>query len=270
MRLHHFQLVPALLLAVAACDSPLNNPAADAAGAFAAQNYLAARDHAQAAVRENSVSVEALELLARAQIAVGEGSNALLTLDRLKAAGGKPADAQLLEAEANLQVGETGAVLTLLEGDDSAESWRLRALAAAMQDDNAGALDAFAKGRDAPGDKLRLYAAEASWHLARGDADGARPATALAQEAGPGRLEALFITARLAQLDGDADMASRAFLAILEIAPHDRPALLGAIAEMGELGRVDLLRPLVERGAKAYPGDPEFTYLTARLKAEDG
>jgi len=270
MRKPHLLLASTLLLALAACSSPLSDPTADAAKAFAAQDYLAARDHAQAALREDSGDVEALELLVRSQIAVGEGGNALLTLDRLKAAGGKPADAVLLEAEANLQVGEIDIVLMLLEGVDSAEAWRLRALAASQRNDDAGALAAFARGREAAGDKLRLYAAEASWYLSRGNADGARPAVALAQQAGPDRLETLFITATLAQLDGDADMASRAFVAILEIAPHDRPALLGAIAQMGELGRVDLLRPLVERGAAAYPGDPEFIYLTARIKAEEG
>jgi hypothetical protein len=263
-------LAASLLFTLSACDSPLSNPAADAAAAFEAQDYLAARDHAQAALREDSGSAEALELLVRAQIAVGEGANALATLDRLKAAGGAPADAGLLEAEANLQVGETDAVLALLEGDDSAESWRLRALAASLMGDDAGAQQAFAAGRAAQGDKVRLYAAEASWFLARGNADGARAAVALAQQAAPKRLETLFITARLAQIDGDSDMASRAFLAILEMAPNDRPALLGAIAEMGALGRVDLLRPLVERGSQSYPGDPEFIFLTARLLAQDG
>ncbi len=270
MKKHNLLLAAAMLFTLAACDSPLSDPAADAAAAFEAQDYLAARDHAQAALREEPGNVEALELLARAQIAVGEGGNALATLDRLKAAEGAPADLALLQAEANLQMGDAAAMLTLLEGDDSAESWRLRALAAALGGDDAATLAAFAKGRDAPGDKVRLYAAEASWFLARGDADGARPAVALAQQAAPKRLETLFVTAKLAQIDGDSDMASRAFLAILELAPNDRPALLGAIAEMGELGRVDLLRPLVERGAKAFPGDPEFIFLTARLLAQDG
>lgn len=269
MTKHHLLFASALLLSLSACDSPLSDPAGDAAAAFEAQDYLAARDHAQAALREDSGNTEALELLARAQIAVGEGANALATLDRLKAAGGAPVDAALLEAEANLQVGEAEAVLALLEGDDSAESWRLRALAAGLGGDDTATLAAFAKGRDAPGDKVRLYAAEASWFLARGDADGARAAVALAQQTAPTRLETLFVTAKMAQIDGDSDMASRAFLAILELAPNDRPALLGAIAEMGELGRVDLLRPLVERGAKAFPGDPEFIFLTARLLAQD-
>ena len=263
-------LASALLVTLAACDSPLTDPAGDAAEAFAAQDYLAARDHAQAALREDGANVAALELLVRAQIAVGEGANALATFERLKAAGGTPVDAALLEAEANLQVGEGDAVLTLLEGDNSAEAWRLRALAASLMGDEAAALEGFRQGRDAPGDKVKLYAAEASHFLARGNADGARAAVALAQQAAPERLETLFVTAKLAQLDDDADMASRAFLAILEMAPNDRPALLGAIAEMGELGRVDLLRPLVERGFAAFPGDPEFVYLTARLKAQDG
>jgi len=270
MKKHHLLLTSALLLALAACDSPLGDPAGDAADAFAAQNYLAARDYAQAALREDGGNAAALELLVRAQIAVGEGANALATLDRLKAAGGTPTDAALLEAEANLQVGEGDAAVRLLEGENSAEAWRLRALAAALMGDEAAVLDGFRQGRDAPGDKAKLYAAEASYFLARGDADGARAAVGLAQQAAPKRLETLFVTARLAQFSGDSDGALRAFLAILELAPNDRPALLGAISEMGELGRIDLLRPLVARGVAAFPADPEFIFLDARLKAQDG
>ncbi len=269
MKKHRLLLASALLLVLSACDSPTDS-SADAAKAFAAQDYLGSRDLAQAALREDSGNIEALELLARAQIAVGEGANALGTLNRLKSAGGKPADAALLEAEARLQAGEGNAVSALLEGADSAEAWRLRALAASMRDDVAAATEAFARGRGTPGDKLRLYAAEADWLLDNDNAEAARSVVALAQQAGPARLETLLVTARLAQADGDGDAATRAFLAILEIAPFDRPALFGAIAELGNLGRIDELRPLVARGKEGFPGDPEFVFLDARVKAQDG
>ena len=270
MKKHCLLLASALLFVLGACDSPLSDASGDAAKAFAAQDYLGSRDLAQAALRDDGGNIEALELLARAQIAVGEGANALLTLDRLKSAGGKPADAALLEAEARLQAGEGDAVSALLEGADSAEAWRLRALTASMRDDEAGAAEAFARGRAAQGDKLRLYAAEANWLLDNDNAEAARPVVALAQQAGPTRLETLFVTARLAQSSSDADATIRAFLAILEIAPFDRPALFGAIAELGNLGRIDELRPLVARGVEAFPGDPEFVFLDARVKAQDG
>jgi len=259
----------ALLLAASACDTPPVDRAA-AAEAFARQDYLAARDGAQVELRADPADIGALELLVRAQLAVGEGANALASLDRLAALGDVPEDAALLRAEARLQMGDTDAVRALVANDNRADAWRLRALAAALDGDEAAARDAFARGRAAQGDKLRLYAAEASFHLARDDADAAREAVALAQRAAPERIETLYVTARLAQLDGDAELASRAFLAILETAPYDRPALLGAVVELGKQNRIDLLRPLVARGSEAYPGDSDFVFLTARLRAHDG
>ncbi|WP_158610967.1 tetratricopeptide repeat protein [Aurantiacibacter spongiae] len=260
----------AFAAALAACSAAQDNHLAAAQDAYAKQDYITAGQQAQAALGDDARNVPALALLARAQIAMGRGEAALATLGRLDRTGERPDDAALLAAEGHLQTGDTAATERLLRGQDSADSWRLRALAADMQGEEAAARIAFAQGRQAWGDRSRLHAAEASWYLARGDADGARPAVRRAQAEAPDRIETLYVTGRLAQLDGEHDLASRAFLAILDIAPLDRPALLGAIAELGALGRMDLLRPLVLRGAEAYPRDAEFLFLAARLKAEAG
>ena len=263
-------LLSALALALAGCSSPLSDPLGDARAAMEAQDYLAARDHAQAALREAPEDTAALELLARAQLAMGHGADARATLQRLQGAGGDAGAVKLLLAEAQLQTGDAKAAMTTLGTPDSAEGWRLAALAAGLENKEREALAAFARGRQAAGDKGRLYAAEASFHLARGNADAAREAVGLAQQAAPRAIETLFITARLAQLDGNSEIAGRAYNAILAIAPLDRPALLGAIYELGNLDRIDLVRPLVARGREAYPGDVEFLYLDARVKAQDG
>jgi len=255
---------------LAGCSGPIDDRAAAAAKAFAAQDYFTARDLAQDALRENADNPDALAVLARAQIAMGQGGNALATLQRLQDLGKTPTDFALLQAESQLQTGNFQAVTDGLDGVDSAEAWRLRALVASAQGDEAKALSSFEHGRISVGDKTRLYVAEASWHLSRSDAQAARAPVALAQEAAPDRVETLFVTARLAQLEEKPELATRAFLAILEKSPLDRPALLGAIAEMGNLGRIDLLRPLVARGFEAYPNDPEFVFLAARVKAQDG
>ena len=254
---------------LAGCANPLADPAEDAQAAFDRQDFFGARDNAQDALRSDPADAAALEVLARAQIAMGQGGDAMATLERLKSLPDAPIDLNLLLAEAHLQLEELEQAAGLLAGDESAEAWRLRALAAAIAGDERGTLRAFASGHDGTGDKLRLYVAEASYHLARGEADQARDPVTLAQKLAPDRVETFFVTARLAQLDGNTELATRAFMGILEATPLDRPALLGAIAEMGNMGRIDLLRPLVERGAKAYPNDPEFIYLTARVKAED-
>ena len=259
-----------LSLLLAACDSPASDYRGDAQTAFASQDYFTARDAARQALRDDPKDAAALELLARTQIAMGQGRDALLTLDRLANLKAGPADETLLRAEARLQAGETQAAVALIANDQSAEAWRLRALAASQEGNEAEMLAAFAKGSEAEGDKFKLIVAEASWYLSQGDAEAARPLVAQAQKAAPGRIETLFITAQLAQLDEDSELASRAYLGILDITPLDRPALLGAIGAMANLGRIDLLRPLVERGTKAYPNDVEFIFLDARVKAEDG
>lgn len=259
-----------LALLLAACDNPIADHAGDAEADFASQNYFAARENAHKALRDNPNDAEALGVLARAQIAMGLGSDALLTLDRLANLKALPADEPLLRAEARLQMGDASSAIALLGEDASAEAWRLRALAAAQMGNTDQVHEYFAKGRAAQGDKFKLTVAEASWYIAQGNADAARPLVAQAQKEAPDRVETMFVTARLAQLDGDTELATRAFMGILEITPLDRPALLGAIAETGSLGRVDLLRPLVARGIQAYPNDVEFIYLDARVKAEDG
>lgn len=236
---------------------------------FADQDYFAARDLVISVLQDDGSNAEALELLAHIQLAMGLGQDVLGTLDRLEASGGGSTSVPLLAAEAHLQVGNLDEVQTTLEGQESAEAWRLRALAAGMDGDNRAAIAAFAAGHNAPGDKRKLFSAEASYHLARGDADAARFAVGRAQQLAPDSVETLFVSARLAELDNRPDMAARAYLAILDIAPNDRPALLGAIEQATRIERLDIVRSLVARGREAYPQDVAFLYHAANLLAHD-
>lgn len=201
---------------------------------------------------------------------MGEGQGALATLERLAKSDAALDNAHLLKAEAYLQIGDLAAMQAELKQDGSAESWRLRALGAMVSGKPADASEAFIKGRNAKGDKAKLYTAEASFRLSRNDLPQAREAVALAQQTAPRRIETLFVTARLADAEGNPSVAARAFMAILERAPDDRPALLGALAALDMLDRADLQRPLVERGRRLYPRDQEFRYREALLAAGEG
>ncbi|MBH5322669.1 tetratricopeptide repeat protein [Aurantiacibacter sediminis] len=259
-----------LSLPLAACSLLLDTPLEEARDALAEQDYFAAQEHVLGALQDNARDVDALTLLAQIQLAMGQGGDALLTLDRLEEAGAEGEHLTLIRAEAMLQGGEAEEAFALLDGLASAESWRLRALAAAMEGDDDEATAHFIAGREAEGDKRKLFTAAASFHLNRGDADAARFAVGQAQQLAPDAIETLFVSARLAQLDGRPDLASRAYLAILERTPNDRPAMLGAIQELDKLGRVDVFEPLIERGRQAYPEDIEFIYLDASLLAFEG
>ncbi|KLE35496.1 tetratricopeptide repeat protein [Aurantiacibacter luteus] len=255
---------------LAACSLVAGDPLDEARAAYDRQDYPAARTGAQAALAQDADGPGALELLARVQVATGQGQAALATLARLDDARALPADANLLRAEALLQTGEVEAARAALTGQRSAEAWRLRALAAARQGDDAAVKAAFRNGHGAEGDKLRLYTLEATWHLDRGDAEGARRAVGEVQRLAPEAVETLFVSARFANLLGEHELAARAYMAILERNPSDRPALLGAIASARNLGRMDIAAPLVARGSAAWPGDIAFVYHTALLDADAG
>ena len=136
-------------LAIAGCELPGQREAERAEVAFAEQDYLGARNLALKALNDNSDSSPALIILVRAQLAMGDGAAALANLERLRALDEPPSDIDLLAAEAHLQMGNLLAAKPLLTGSNTAESWRLRALAASLQDDTPAALRAFAFGREA-------------------------------------------------------------------------------------------------------------------------
>ncbi len=255
---------------LAACGALSSDPMDEAREALVAQEYHEAREHVLGALQDDPISIEALTLLAQIQLAMGQGGEALLTLGRLREAGASGQAITRIEAEAMLQTGEFQQAFAMLEGDTTAEASRLRALAAAMAGNDAEAAQHFLAGRDADGDKRKLFTATASFHLARGDADAARFAVGQAQLLAPAAIETLFVSARLAELDNRPDLASRAYLAILEREPNDRPAMLGAIRELDKLGRVDVLTPIIARGRQAYPTDIEFIYLDASLMGFGG
>lgn len=264
--------IPLIVLAatLGGCSFLFGEPLERAQEAFAEQDYFAAREAALEALQDNANDAAALDMLARVQLAMGLGVDALVTLERLEGTGGAPEDLALLRAEALLQTGDHETAFDVLEGQTVAEAWRLRALAAAMAGRDAEAAQHFVAGRDAPGDRRKLFTAAATFHLDRGDADAARFAVGQAQQLAPEAIETLFVSARLAELDQRPDFASRAYLAILEHTPNDRPALLGAIRSLDQLGRVDVFEPLIARGRSAYPDDVEFIYYDASLMAYEG
>lgn len=247
-------------------DSPLD----DAQAAFDAEDYIAARDLALATLDDNPQDIAALELLARSQLAMGQGGEVAGVLDRIERAGGEAHDEALLAAEGQLQIGNAAAARELVGVPRSAEGWRLLALAAMLEDDEAGARAAFASGRQASGDQTKLLTAEASFHLAHNDLARAGEAVTLAQAGAPDRVETLFVSARLAEAQGNDLLALSNYLRIIEKVPLDRPALLAGIVASERAGREDVARHLISYGAQTRPLDREFVYQQARMEAWDG
>ena len=260
----------AAVLALSACNPFADDATQDVRAAFEAQDYPSARDGVAAILEGAPNDATALELMARIALAMGQGGDALAALERLEADGNAPDDAALLRAEGLLQQGDTAAALTLLADQESAEGHRLRALAARQMGNDDRAAEHFAAGRSAPGDRSRLFAAEASFHLDRGDLGAAGQAVALANDVAPDRIETLFVTARHAETQGDMVLALARYLRIVEKSPLDRPALMGAIAASEHVGQPGITRHLITYGAETRPFDPEFYYQLARIDAWDG
>ncbi|MWV27968.1 tetratricopeptide repeat protein [Aurantiacibacter rhizosphaerae] len=270
MNLARILLIGSMACSLASCALLSGDPVEEAQAHYDAQDYVSARGAVQDILARAPNNIPALELLARIQLAMGQGSEVSATLDRLEKAGGEPDDANLLAAEGLLQSGEAQAALALIGNRTDAEAWRLRALSAAMKGDNAQATEAFRQGGDANGDKAKLFAAEASYYLSKADWPAAARAVALAQKAAPKRIETLFVAARLAEVQDDHVLALSNFLRIIEIAPLDRPALIGAISAAERAEKPGVARHLIAYGAQTRPQDREFVYQEARVLAWDG
>ena len=264
-------LASLLALSLHACSGEGGgDAAAQAVDALDRQDFIAARDNAARALKADPQDADMLLVLANSQVAIGQSDAALRAIDRLESVAGVSDESVLLRAEALIQQSRSADARAAIEGINTADAWRLRAIAAIREEDDAATEAAFARGLEAPGERFKLRATEANWLVDRAEAERAARAVAELQETAPERLETLFVTARLAQLQGDGAKALANYQKILDQAPLDRPALLGTIAELGAQGRIDEVRPLVERGRKAMPGDVEFLFLAARLEAEEG
>ena len=132
------------------------------------------------------------------------------------------------------------------------------------------ALNAYREGRSAEGPWGKLFASEATFHLDRGNLAAASEAVSLAQDVAPGRVETLFVSARLAEEQGNHANALSNYLQIIEVVPMDRPALLNAIAASERAERLDITRHLIAYGSCTRPLDEEFVYQRARVLGWDG
>lgn len=269
MRRH---LIPCLAasLALASCGDSGAESADAARAAYAAMDYHGARDRLAEALADMPGDPDLLALLARTRLELGDGEGAIGTLDRLAAMGHLPPDAAVLYGEGELQRGDIAKGLARIEGERSADVWRLRAWAARQEGDDDAAGRAFASGREAAGAKAKFNSDYAIFLLDHGRTAEAREAADAARGESPHMVQPLIADGLVAQAEGRAQAAMAAYEAILERMPDHPIALRGMIDVLGEAGQIEDLIPLVERGRRARPDDPEFLFLAARVAGEEG
>lgn len=257
----------ATLAFLAACGLTPEELTDRAEESFAAHKFTSARLDLISALDEQPNDAAAIELLARTQLELGDGEAAKTALDQLAALGKLPADAPILRGEAELLRGRYREAIARVEGLATAEAWRVRALALVGLRDAGGAADAFAKGASADGPKARLLAERARFALGRGDRASARKLADAALAEDPNALEAQLASAQIAAAEGRLDVALAAYEKASSTYPESRPALIGRIATLGDLGRIADMEPLLDDAVRRAPDDPAVAYLQARLAA---
>jgi tetratricopeptide (TPR) repeat protein len=254
----------ALLLTLAACaDSPAES-FAKAQKEFAAHDYGAARIHLANALSAEPGNRAMLLLKAQTLIALGDGEGAGSALAQLVGKG--PASGQLAElsAEAALLRGAPETAVQLLSAVETAEADRLRAMAAIQKGDVPLAAKHFEQGLTRGGN-ARLFADYARFRLMAGDLPGASEMVGKAAKLAPEGIDTLLVSGEIAVRRGDLGTALGFYDKAQRLYPASIAALVGKAAMLGDLGRYDEMKPLVDKAALAAPKDPGVVFLQAKL-----
>ncbi|TPG20909.1 hypothetical protein EAH87_06040 [Sphingomonas koreensis] len=240
---------------------------------YRAGNISAARTAAARATRNDPDWGLAHALLARLDLAGGDGAAGEAELDRAVAAGFDPARAHHLYAEAWLLQGDSDkAIAEARRAPPRYAGYATRVTARAM-----------AAGGDLPGGRATLetlLAADpddaAGWRdladlrLQSGDSAGAIAAIGRALAIAPKDAPSLTLKGELIRAQYGLVAALPWFEAALKTDPGDADALLDAAATLGDLGRYQDMLDRTRRALVAWPNSAQAYYLQAVLAARAG
>lgn len=258
--------VTAALLIASCAQSPADK-FARAEENFATHDYAAARLDLISALQTEPANLAMLGLLAKSQLALGDGEGTAATLARMGDAARTP-DYRLVLAEAEVMRGRYEDALAVLDGLEDANSWRVRALAQIGLEKPSDAEKAFLAGMDAAGTKAALQAAYARFELARGNRSRARGLVDLALKEQPGLRDGLLVSALVAAQENRLPAALAAYDKAIADYPGNQDALLGKVAILGDMGRLDAAQKLLDTVSDDSSGDLKVVYLRARLASE--
>ena len=253
---------------LAGCGPTPEELYASARQAFAAHDYQGARSDLTALLREEPRDAEALELLARAQLALDDGPGAATSLQHLAAMGKLPADAAILQGQAAILSGQPKLALDRVASVNSAEASRIRGLAyiTLQQPDRAAA--EFETGLSAPGPKASLEAIYARFLLDKGDIGGAQRFVSNALRENAVERVALQVSGHIAMAEKRFNEAEQRYSRVLDIYHDDRTALFGKIAALGEQRKLKEIEPLLKKAEQIASDNPQVMFFKAMLAAE--
>lgn len=240
---------------------------------YRAGNRSGAREQAAAAVRNKPDWSLAHALLARLQLAAGNGAAAEAELDRARATGFDPARLHQLYAEAWLLQDDPDRAAK--EADRSLVRYagyatRVKARAIAANGDLPGGRALLEDWLAANPDDAAAWTALARLRRQSGDSAGAIEAVGHALALTGHDADALTLKAELVR-DQYGLVASLAwFDAALKVDPGDPDTLLAKAATLGDLGRYRDMLDASRSALAQRPGDPMAYYLQAVLAARAG
>lgn len=260
----------ALALMLAGCGPTPEESVANARTAFAQNDFAAARVSLISALEEMPGDAEALELLARTQLALQDGEGASATLDRLAGINAKHKDLPTLRAEADILRGQYQQAIDGLKGADTATADRLRALAYIGLEDIENAEGAFKEGLARGGANAPLLASYARFQLATGQIESARELAQRASAADAKNVDAALVTARIAAAQNRLAEALVAYDRVLELHSGNFEGLLGKAAVLAEQGDLKAAREIADSLAKDDPENMQIAFLKAGIAGEEG
>ncbi|MBX7515167.1 tetratricopeptide repeat protein [Qipengyuania sp. GH38] len=259
----------AIAASLAACSPDPDSSFARGEEAFAQHDYRAARVALIAGLREKPENVEMRAMLARTQIALGDGEGAVVTLDRLSESDRTRPEFAILRGEAEILRGRYEEAAASVEGLELAGADRIRALALLAEGDIDGAAEAFAQGEGRESQDPRLLASYSRFELARGDTERAAALASRAINVDKASIEAQLAAALVARAQGRLPVALRSYETALGLHSANFEARLGKAEVLVEMEDFQQAAPLVAGLAKEAPENRAIELLRAKLAARD-
>ncbi len=236
-------------------------------------NFSAARNHAQAAIKEDPNWGLAHAVLARTYLSLGDGLGAEAELDRAKAAGFDVKRAQQLYAHAYLLQGDAKRALrtaATVEPRFSGYAVRVGARALAAQGDFPGARQVLVDFLSVDPANSAAWSDLGRVRFDSGDIGGAIVAATKATELDPANLEALTLRGELVRGQYGLVAALPWFEAALARDAYYHPALIEYASTLGDAGRYGDMLAATRRALAARPDSAQAFYLQAVLAARAG
>lgn len=260
-------LAAALLLA--GCQASPQDQFAKAQASFAARDFVAARIAVSAALQGDPGNREMLMLLARAQLALGDGDAAEAAIDRLTAAGGSGPEVEMMKARLALLQNRPADALKLAAGNTTPQGWAIRASAHLGLGQTAEAITAFQQGM-AAGDDIGLATDYARYLLQTDQPDAVVPILARMQATAPKAYETQVLVGDLAVARGQTDAAITAYRNVIKNFPDRVDPYLALANQLDEKGKVDEAMAELAKAEKLGSSSPDVQSLKVQLLSEKG